>query len=36
MCNEISHVPRDGLSVHLPKGVLHGNHIAAREFRDAL
>ena len=27
------HIPRDGLSIHLPNGVLHRKHVAARGFR---
>ena len=30
---ETRHLPRNRLSIHLPNGALHGNHIAARGFR---
>ncbi len=30
--NWIGHIPRNGLSIHLPNGMLQGNHVAARGF----
>jgi hypothetical protein len=31
-CNEIDGIPRNGLSIHLPNGMLHSKNIAARGF----